>query len=331
MLITRAPFRVSFFGGGTDFPEYFNREYGNVLATAIDKYSYVTASHFHSSLFNHAVRISYQKGEIVRDVAHIKHPVFRACLQHCKIANDIELHTVADLPSFAGLGSSSSFTVSLLAALYEYQGLRPEPLQLAYEAIEVERNLLGESVGMQDQVTAALGGFNIIEFHALDDVRVIPVHLGIDRLAELESHILLIFTGATRRASRIESRKLKNYEARYDTLRLMRRMVDDGYKILTGAGSLEPFGLLLDQTWKAKQSLERSVTNSMIEDLYNRGIEAGAWGGKLLGAGGGGFLLFCVPPECHQRVRLAFPKQACVPIHFNAPGVRAIYKEDAAR
>jgi D-glycero-alpha-D-manno-heptose-7-phosphate kinase len=328
MIITRAPLRISFFGGGTDFPEYFARESGAVLATAIDKYSYVTASHFHSRLFNYSVRVSYTKGESVKTVQELEHPVFRACLELCGLTKDIELHTVADLPSFTGLGSSSSFTVALLLALHSWQGRYVSPVELAYKAIHVERNLLKENVGVQDQATAAIGGFNVLEFYAEDDIRVRPLNLTRARLHELESYLLLVFTSVTRRATEIEGRKLKSYVDRTAVLKEMRSMVDTGYDALVGGGSLERFGRLLDRAWQAKRSFGDFMTNDRIEGMYQAGLEAGAWGGKLLGAGGGGFLLFCAPPERHPEIVSRFPHDATVAVKLNADSARVIYDRE---
>lgn len=325
MIITRAPLRVSFFGGGTDFPEFFRQEPGAVLATAIDKYSFVTASHFHSHLFDYAVRVSYSRGEMVKQVADLQHPVFRACLEYCGLSHDIEIHTVADLPSFTGLGSSSSFTVALLAALHAYRGRYVSPLNLAYEAIHIERNVLREAVGVQDQTTAAVGGLNHLEFRAEDDIRVTPLALSKGRLRELEAHILMVFTGIKRKAVDIEGKKLRNFASRIDVLRAMRRMVDDGCSLLHGAGSMAAFGDLLHQAWVAKRRLESAVTNDEIELMYSRGREAGAWGGKLLGAGAGGFLLFIAPPERHQAILSVLPSKIRVEVSLATPGVSVVF------
>lgn len=324
MIITKAPLRVSFFGGGTDFPEYFKTDSGAVLATAIDKYSYVTTSHFYSRLFNYSVRLSYSKGELVKEVAQLQHPVFRACLQYCGLEKDIELHTVADLPAFTGLGSSSSFTVALLTALHAYKGSYVSPLNVAYQAIHIERNILKENVGLQDQTTAAVGGFNILEFKAEDDIRLTPLNLSRNRIKELQSHLILMFTGITRRASDVEGKKLANFNHVRSNLRRMRKMVDTGFDVLVGGGSLESFGRLLDEGWQAKQEMN-GVTNDAINDMYRRGIQAGAWGGKLLGAGGGGFLLFCAPPETHAKIRSEFPEIASVDLGIAAQGVNIVY------
>jgi D-glycero-alpha-D-manno-heptose-7-phosphate kinase len=325
MIISRAPLRISFFGGGTDFPEYFSKESGAVLATAIDKYSYVTASTFHSHLFDYAVRVSYSKAEICKTIDDIQHPVFRECLRYCNLTKDVELHTVADLPAFTGLGSSSTFTVSLLQVLHAFKGEYVTPLKLAYEAIDIERRVLGECVGIQDQAIAALGGFNVLEFLAEDDIRVTPLPISRQRITEIEKHLCLVFTGIKRRAQNIEKKKMQNLRMNIDNLRQMRQMVDKGFNILTSENSLEAFGLLLHEGWTAKRRLDCSVSNPEIDHLYQQGIAAGAWGGKLLGAGGGGFLLFIVPPEKRGELLNRFTNRHEIPVRISASGSRVIF------
>jgi D-glycero-alpha-D-manno-heptose-7-phosphate kinase len=326
MLISRAPLRVSFLGGGTDFPEYFREHGGAVLATAIDKFSYVTASPFHSHLFNYAVRISYSKGELVKNIDEISHPVFRECLRLCGFGKDIELHTVADLPAFTGLGSSSSFTVALLQALHAYKGEFVTPLQLAYEAIHIERNVLKECVGVQDQTTAAVGGFNVLEFRKEDDIRVNRLPLSPARLEEINAHFFLVFTGITRRAHDVEAQKLQKLSDNKPQLHHLRGMVDEGYSILvSGSRSLSEFGQLLHRGWQLKRGLDKQISNSEIDVLYDRGMAAGAWGGKLLGAGGGGFLLFMVPPENRPKLAAALSDKHEVKVHVGAPGSQVIF------
>ena len=325
MIISRAPLRISFFGGGTDFPEYFSKESGAVLATAIDKYSYVTASTFHSHLFDYAVRVSYSKGELGKTIDDLQHPVYRECLRFCNLTKDIELHTVADLPAFTGLGSSSTFTVSLLQVLHAYKGEYVTPLRLAYEAIHIERRVLGECVGVQDQATAALGGFNVLEFRAEDDIRVTPLPLTKQRLVEVEQNLFLVFTGIKRRAHHMEEKKIQSISLNMDNLRLMRGMVDRGFDLLVSGQSLAAFGALLHDAWVAKRRLDGCVSNPEIDALYDRGIAAGAWGGKLLGAGGGGFLLFVVPPEKRSALAAAFSDKHEIQVGIAAPGSQVIF------
>lgn len=325
MIISRAPLRVSFFGGGTDFPEYFRHHGGAVLATAIDKYSFVTASRFQSDLFDYGIRVSYRKNESVEHFAQIEHPVFRECLRLLKLDKDIELHTVADLPAFTGLGSSSAFTVSLLHALHAYKGEYVRPLELAYEAIHIERNILGENVGCQDQTTAAVGGFNVLEFRGETDIRVHRLNLRPERRAELQAHLFVLYTGIKRRASDMEAKKVAGFTLKLDVLRRMRAMVDDGRDQLVDGGSLERFGHLLHEAWLAKRSLEASVSNDQIDSLYRAGLAAGAWGGKLLGAGGGGFILFLGPPETHGRLRQTFARDFAMSLQLDGPGSQIVF------
>jgi D-glycero-alpha-D-manno-heptose-7-phosphate kinase len=325
MIISRAPVRISFFGGGTDYPEYFLKEGGAVLATAIDKYSYVTASPFLSDLFDYVIRLSYRKSEIVKCVSEIEHKVFRECLRLCGLERDVELHTVADLPAFTGLGSSSTFTVSLLHALHSYKGEFITPLQLAYEAIRVERQVLKDNVGCQDQVTAAVGGFNLIEFRAEDDIVVSRVPISPTRMREVEEHLFIVFTGIKRKASDVVAEQLHRIPDNGSTLRRMRHMVDRGWDILTSSRSLSEFGELLHEAWIAKRSLDGGISNGEIDSLYELGLANGAFGGKLLGAGGGGFLLFFAPPEVHPELARTFSDRQILPAKINAPGSQIIF------
>lgn len=325
MIISRAPVRISFFGGGTDYPEYFLSEGGAVLATAIDKYSYVTASRFFSSLFDYSVRVSYRKVELVKAIDEIEHNVYRECLRHCGLDRDVELHNVADLPAFTGLGSSSAFTVSLLHALHSFKGEFVRPLEIAYRAIEIERHVLNENVGCQDQVLAAVGGFNRIEFRTEADIHVEKVPLSPMRLAEFESHLFIVFTGLRRRASDVVASQLRRIDDNKPMLKLMRAMVDEAWDILVTEQPLTRFGALLHESWMAKRSLDGGISNGEVDEMYERGRRAGAWGGKLLGAGGGGFLLFFAPADRHEALRCAFPSSARLPIRINAQGVQTIF------
>lgn len=325
MIISRAPLRISFFGGGTDYPEYFLQEGGAVLATAIDKFSYVTASPFASHLFDYGVRVSYRKVELAKCVADIEHNVYRECLRLCGLERDLELHNVADLPAFTGLGSSSSFTVSLLHALHSFKGEFRTPLQLAYEAIYVERHLLNDNVGCQDQTLAAFGGFNLIEFRGEDDILVHRVPISPARLRELEQHLFIIFTGIKRKATDVVAKQLARVNENMNTLRRMRTMVDQGWDILTSNRSLTEFGELLHAAWQAKCSLDCGISNGEIDRLYGLARKTGAIGGKLLGAGGGGFLLFFAHPEMHPKLQQVFGAYHCLCAHINAPGCEIIF------
>ncbi|ACB50317.1 putative GHMP kinase, LmbP protein [Crocosphaera subtropica ATCC 51142] len=325
MLISRAPVRISFFGGGTDYPEYFLEHGGAVLATAIDKFSYVTASPFPSHLFDYLIRVSYRKVELVKTVEDIEHKVYRECLKFCGLDKDIELHNVADLPAFTGLGSSSAFTVSLLQALHSFKGEFVKPLDLAYEAIYVERHLVKDRVGCQDQLMSAMGGFNLVEFRTEEDIIVNRVAISPQRLAEFEAHLFIVFTGIKRRAAKVVEKQLKRVNDNTQTLKEMRKMVDQGWDILTSNQSLSAFGELLDKAWVAKRSLDTVISNPEIDHLYQLGQEAGAWGGKLLGAGAGGFMLFFAPPEVHPKLAKTFANHQVLSVKINAPGSQIIF------
>lgn len=325
MLISRAPVRISFFGGGTDYPEYFLKQGGAVLATAINKFSYVTASPFPSHLFDYLIRLSYRKVELVKTVDEIEHSVYRECLKFCGLDKDIELHNVADLPAFTGLGSSSAFTVSLLQALHSFKGEFVRPLDLAYEAIYVERHLVKDRVGCQDQLMSAMGGFNLVEFRTEDDIVVNRVPISPERLAEFEAHIFIVFTGIKRKASQVVEQQLKRVGDNTDTLKKMRQMVDQGWNILTSNQPLSAFGELLHEAWVAKRSLDTVISNPEIDKLYQMGQEAGAWGGKLLGAGAGGFMLFFAPPELQENLKQTFANHQVLSIKINAPGSQIIF------
>lgn len=325
MIISRAPVRISFFGGGTDYPEYFLKEGGAVLATAINKFSYVTANPFPSHLFDYSIRVSYRKVEVVKDVQGIEHNVFRECLRLCGFERDIELHNFADLPAFTGLGSSSAFTVSLLHALHTFKGEFLRPQELAYEAIHVERHILKDNVGCQDQVLAAFGGFNLVEFRTERDIVVNRVPLSPQRLSDFQSHLFLVFTGITRKACEVVAHQLKRVDQNLAALRRMRGMVHEGYELLVGNRPLREFGELLHEAWEAKRSLDGGVSNAEIDGIYAQGRAFGAWGGKLLGAGGGGFMLFFAPPEVHPKLSQAFAGRQILNVKLNAPGSQIIF------
>jgi D-glycero-alpha-D-manno-heptose-7-phosphate kinase len=325
MIISRTPFRISFFGGGTDYPEYFLRHGGAVLGTAIDKCTYLAATPFYSRLFDYSIRLAYRKVECVKDLDAIEHAPFRECLRWTGVTENIELVCMAELPSSVGLGSSSSFVVGVLNALYAFRSRVVHPLELAYQAIEIERDVLHESVGYQDQTFAAMGGFNLIEFHGQRNIVVHRIPLTPERQREFESHLMLIFTGLRRRASDVAARVIGNIHRRTEQLKRIRQMVDRGHTLLVGRGSLEAFGRLLHEGWMLKTELDASISNAAISEIYQRGLDAGALGGKLLGAGGGGFLLFFVPPERRSRVRQALADLEEVPVCVNAPGTQIIH------
>jgi D-glycero-alpha-D-manno-heptose-7-phosphate kinase len=325
MIITKTPFRVSFFGGGTDYPEYFETHGGAVLGTAVSHSAFVAVSRFYSRLFDYRIRIAYRNVECVNELDEIQHPAFRECLRHCGVSTDVEVSYTAELPSFSGMGSSSSFIVGLLNALNAFQGKAVAPLELAYQAIALERDVMKECVGCQDQALAAVGGFNVLEFRSTDDIVVHRVPLSRARIAEFQEHLLLLFTGFRRRASDVAARQVGKIGTNLQPLKTMRGLVDRAYSSLTGCGGLEEFGRLLDKSWRLKQSLDDGVANAAIQKYYEDGIDAGAFGGKLLGAGGGGFLLFFVPPERREAVRGRLAELEEIPLAINAPGSHILH------
>lgn len=301
MIISRTPYRVSFFGGGTDYPAWYAEHGGSVLSTAIDKYCYIFCRRL-PPFFEHRSRIVYSQIETVGSHEDIRHPSVRECLKYLDVTEGIEIHHDGDLPARTGVGSSSSFTVGLLHALYALKGVMPSKMQLAKEAIHVEQNLIGETVGAQDQTAAAFGGLNRIDFLPDGDIRVSPVPLPARRLEELESHLLLVFTGFSRTASPIAAEQVAATPGRADELTLMQEMVDEALAILCGGGDITGLGTLLHESWRLKRSLTAAVSTPVVDMIYDAAMQAGAIGGKLLGAGGGGFALFVVRPEDRKHV-----------------------------
>jgi D-glycero-alpha-D-manno-heptose-7-phosphate kinase len=332
MILTRAPLRVSFFGGGTDYPDHFRHYGGAVLGSAIDQYSFITASRMKSKgLLDYSVRVTYREIELVGEAAELRHAPIREALRHCGYERDVEIHHIADLPAKTGLGSSSSFVVSLLQGLRHLSGKTLSGLDLAYEAIAFERGVLKESVGCQDQVFAAVGGFNVIEFRREDDIVVHPLLVSRTRMQELESCLMMFYTGLERRAEDVVKAQLANVAANTERYRRMRAQVDKAHNLLTGNGSLAAFGELLDEAWKEKRALHNVISNSAVDQMYGNAIAAGALGGKLLGAGAGGFVLFFVPPDRQRRVETALAEHCLIRPQLAAPGSMVIFDGMNAR
>lgn len=330
MIITRTPFRVSFFGGGTDYPVWYNENGGAVLSTAIDKYCYITCRRL-PPFFDYHSRISYSKVENVSDNQAIEHPSVRGCLEFMSIREGIEIHHVADLPARTGLGTSSSFTVGLLLGLYALTDRMRDKHALAQDAIHVERDVLREAVGAQDQIAAAYGGFNHISFQVGGGVEVNPVLAPQERLAELQTHMVLLFTGFARTASEIAKEQIKETPKRRTELRTMHQMVDEARDIVTNRSrKIAEFGSLLHESWKLKKSLTDKITSPLIDEIYEAGRDAGASGGKLLGAGGGGFMLFFVAPDRREVLIRRLRKLLCVPFSFSARGSHVVVYEPEA-
>jgi D-glycero-alpha-D-manno-heptose-7-phosphate kinase len=327
MVITSTPLRISFFGGGTDYPVWYRQYGGAVLATTINKCCYITCRRL-PPFFEYHSRISYSKVENVGRNDAIEHPSVRACLQFLGIDEGVEIHHVADLPARTGLGTSSAFTVGLLLGLYALQDRMRDKQALAADAIHVEQKLLQEAVGAQDQVSAAYGGFNRINFHADGTIEVKRVLTSPSRLAELEQHLALYFTGFARTASEIAKEQVRMTPQRKQELNTMLQLVDEAEAIITSPGRLlDEFGCLLHEGWQIKRSLTQKISNARIDEIYEAGLGAGALGGKLLGAGGGGFMLFFVPPERRQALRERLKKLLCVPFAFANKGSHVVVYE----
>ena len=327
MIITSTPLRISFFGGGTDYPVWYRQYGGSVLSTTIDKSCFITCRWL-PPFFEYHSRISYTKVENVGENNVIQHPSVRACLQFLGIDDGIEIHHIADLPARSGLGTSSAFTVGLLLGLYALKNQMRDKHALASEAIHVEQELLREAVGAQDQVSAAYGGFNRINFGTDGSIEVRRMLASPNRLAELEQHLALYFTGFSRFASEIAQEQLRMTPHKKQELDTMLQLVDEAEAIIGSPDrSLDEFGRLLHESWKIKRSLTQKISNASIDEIYEAGLSAGALGGKLLGAGGGGFMLFFVPPERRQALRTRLKKLLCIPFAFSNRGSHVVVYE----
>jgi D-glycero-alpha-D-manno-heptose-7-phosphate kinase len=324
LIISRTPFRISFFGGGTDYPVWYEKHGGAVLATTINKYCYLTCRYM-PQFFDFKTRVAWSKIEHVKDRSEIEHPGVREILGFLNIDVGVNIHHDGDLPARAGLGSSSSFAVGLLNALYALQGVMPSQRQLAAEATHIEQVRLGENVGCQDQVLAAYGGFNRIDFGGSEAFTVRPIVMPRERLQLFKDHLMLFFTGLSRNASEIAAAQVESVDRNSSQLTQMHQLVDEAANVLTGTGDLAEFGRLLDVSWQLKRSLTDSISNSLIDDAYSAALDAGAIGGKLLGAGGGGFMAFFVRPDEQQRVREALQDLLYVPFDFEQAGSQIIF------
>ena len=323
MIITKTPFRMSFFGGGTDMESFFKENGGSVLSTTFDKYCYVNVRHLHR-FFEYSTELIYSKTERVTNIDDIEHPAIRNAMKMLDM-HEIRLTYEADLPARSGLGTSSSFAVGMLNAFYALKGKYASKKQLADEAIYLERVLCDEAGGWQDQIAASFGGFNRIDFNA-DGYTVHPVIVSPQRKQQLNNNLMMFFTGFTRFSSEIQKANKLDDESKTKQLKQMLTLVDEAENILTDQSKdLDDFGRLLDVTWKLKRQTGKSVSTSNIDNLYDKGISAGALGGKLLGAGGGGFLVFYVTPEKQAAVKEAMEDLLYIPFKFEDSGTQVIY------
>ena len=325
MIISRTPFRISFFGGGTDYGPWYQDHGGAVLSTTINRYCYLNCRHL-PPFFDYRNRIVWSQIETVNEHDEIVHPVVREVLKMLQL-HGVEIHHDGDLPSRAGLGSSSSFTVGLLNALNGLMGKISTKEQLARSAIYVERERLGENVGIQDQIAAAYGGFNKIEISQSGSFQVIPMTLPAQRMSELQDRLLMFYTGTSRSASDIAGEQIKSIPNKTAELHRMRRMVDEAIAILNSSVDLSDFGRLLDEAWQVKRKFSARIAPAFVDEIYLAAMNAGALGGKLLGAGGGGFMLFFVPPERRADVLAALDHLLVVPLQFESSGSQVIFYE----
>lgn len=324
MVISRTPFRISFFGGGTDYPVWYKKNSGAILATTINKYCYITCRYL-PPFFEHKSRIIYSRMEYIKDLSEIQHPSARECLRFMKIDKGVEIHHDGDLPARTGMGSSSAFTVGLLNALYALKGIMPTKRQLALDAIYLEQEAMKENVGSQDQVLAAFGGFNLIEFGGSDHIKVRPVTINPEKLEFFQDHLMLFFTGFSRTASEIAAEQIRKTPHKRKELKVMFEMVNSALKILNSNSSLLEFGRLLHENWRVKRSLSGKISTPLIDEIYSTAMRAGALGGKLLGAGGGGFMLIFAKPQVQPKIKEKLKKLLYVPFRLENLGSQIIF------
>ncbi len=325
MIISRTPFRISFFGGGTDYPAWYEKNGGAVLATSFNKYCYITVRYL-PPFFDYKYRIRYYNREETKSINEIKHPVVREALNFLKVNKGVEIQHNADLPARIGIGSSSAFTVGLLNSLYALKGEMTAKRQLTHESIHLEQNILKENVGSQDQVSCAFGGFNKIEFDKERTFTVQPVTINKEKINTLKNNLMLFFTGFQRTASDIAREQIKKTPMRKKELKRMYEMVNEAVDILKGGDTdISDFGRLLHETWMIKRKLTKKISTREIDQIYKKSMEAGALGGKILGAGGGGCILLFVNPEKQENVRNKLKNLLHIPIDFETVGSQIIY------
>jgi len=326
MIITRTPFRMSFLGGGSDLAQFYERSPGAVLSVSLNKYMYLST---HGYFEGDQLRVKYSKTETVRSVAEVQHPIVRVCLERFGIQGGVEISSNADIPSGTGLGSSSSFTVGLLHNLHTRAGRFATKERLASEASEIEIDVLREPIGKQDQYAAAYGGLNVFRFLPTGEVATERVALPAERLRDFRSHLLLFYTGVQRATSSVlneQRANLQNEQAKFAALQRMVEMVEPGRDALHGAQWRE-FGRILDESWRLKKSLASKISDSGIDTLYDAAMRAGAWGGKLLGAGGGGFLLIMCEPGLSSRIKQELAELRLVPFDFDREGSKVLHAD----
>ena len=323
MIISRTPFRISFFGGGTDYPVWYRENKGSVISASINKFCFVTLRYL-PQFFEYKYCLRYFKREEKNYIEEIDHPSIRECLKYLNIQDGVEIVHHADLPAQSGLGSSSTFTVSMLHSLYALSHKMPTKYMLASDAIKIEQDFIGEAVGSQDQTAAAFGGLNRIDFGGQREINVIPIILDPKVLKSFEDHLALFFTGFSRSAESIAKEQIRLTSQKSKELKNMSELVENAQEFLIN-NKLKDFGYLLNEQWKLKKSMSNIITNSRIDEIYNKGLGAGALGGKLLGAGGGGFMLFFIDPERRETFIKSLDNYLHVPFKFDFSGSQIIY------
>lgn len=326
MIISKTPYRISFFGGGTDYPAWYRRHGGAVLSSSIDKYCYISCRML-PRFFGHKYRVVWSHIENVSSVGEILHPAVREGLKFLGINGDmcLEIHHQGDLPARAGMGSSSSFSAGLIKTMLALKGQIIGKHELALKVIEFEQNVLKENVGSQDQMAAAHGGLNVFRFETDGTIRVEPLTISRNRIAELENHLLMLYTGTSRLASEIAGEIIHQIDQKERLLSRMQQMVDEAVAVLNSDQDITEFGRMLDQTWQLKRQLSTQISNDTIDRIYRNAMDNGAIGGKLLGAGASGFMIFFAAPEHHQSIRQALPGYLYVPFKFEYEGSTLIH------
>ena len=325
MLIIRTPLRISFFGGGTDYPTWFNKNEGLVINASINRYSYIT-SRWLPPFFEYKHRIRYYEKEETQTLKEIKHPSIRECAKFLNIKKGLEIVHNSDLPARTGLGSSSSFTVGMLHSLYTLKNVMLTKKELAEQAIHIEQNIIKEAVGSQDQVAAAFGGFNLINFKPKNNFDVTPIIIKEKRLKEIQDKLLLCFTGFTRNAHEIAKKQIELTDENYKKLSKMMDICERAFNIIIDEKkSLNEIGYLLNEQWEIKRNLTKQITKPYIDSIYKTGIKNGAIGGKLLGAGGGGFMIFFADKEKHNKIKNSLKEYMFVPFQFEFTGSKLVY------
>ncbi|MDD2708935.1 MAG: kinase [Verrucomicrobiae bacterium] len=328
MIITRTPFRVSFFGGGTDYEPYYSRHGGVIVGASFHRYCYITCRPL-PPFFEYKTRVAYSLIECVNEPREIKHPSIRGCLTYLGVRDGLQIHHEGDLPARSGLGSSSAFTVGMLLALHTLRHEMPTRRMLADQAIEVEQKVIGENVGIQDQILAAHGGMQVIDISPNGDYEVSPMILPPDYHDALEQHVLLGFTGLTRNATELAGAQIKMLKDNTSTMREIHDIARRALELFRQRAEFSKIGELLDASWRVKRTLANGLSNDSIDQMYEAARKAGAFGGKLMGAGGGGFVMFLAPPYRHLQIQEALPGiRVWVPFRFEKGGAQVIFHTD---